>query len=293
VRKPLDREVAAALAHAGLRVRGFHSLSTIPFASTGRAAYRVDLETGRTIKARRVEDEKTARRLFEIRRDLPAAFAPAFDQHGTVLLEDWIEGEELGGACPSDAHVTDAAELLAQLHATEILAGHPMHERRSTTGWREETERGLRDIFAAGALRAWDAPMLRATLERLDPGTAIVGLVHTDFCGENMVVDRAGRLHVVDNERVSVDALGFDVGRTWYRWTLPSLAWERFRSTYAARMPFLEPLETLGFWSVVAVVKSAAIRLRWDRARAHVPLDRLRRMAVTLGNRRTPLRGHR
>jgi hypothetical protein len=36
-----------------------------------------------------------------------------------------------------------------------------------------------------------------------------------------MVVDGAGRLHVIDNERMRVDALGFDVGRCWYRWSLP------------------------------------------------------------------------
>ena len=44
-------------------------------------------------------------------------------------------------------------------------------------------------------------------------------------------------------------------------------------------MPFSEPLEHLGFWSLVVVVKSAALRLRIDPARAHVPLARLRALA--------------
>jgi hypothetical protein len=91
-----------------------------------------------------------------------------------------------------------------------------------------------------------------------------------------MLIDGSGRLRVIDNERLRVDALGFDVGRCWYRWALPPRAWEGFRSAYAAGMPFSEPLEHFGFWSLVAVVKSAALRSRLDPARARIPLDRLR-----------------
>jgi len=289
----LDPEVAVAIDRAGFRVRAFRRISKIHSPDTRRSVYRIDLESGHTIKARRVEDEETARRLFEIRRELPDSFARAFARYGAVLLEDWIEGEGLGDTPPSDAQLVDAASLLAQLHTTETVAGQPLHEMRSTAAWRDEAERRLREILAGGGLDEQNAPLIRGTLERLDPGRAVFGLVHTDFCGENMVVDRAGRLRVVDNERVGVNALGFDVARTWYRWALLEPAWERFRSVYAARVQLTEPLETLGFWSIVAVVQSAALRLQVDRARVHVPLDRLRRMAIDLGERRTSRRGRR
>jgi thiamine kinase-like enzyme len=251
------------------------------------------MESGRTIKARLVPDEETARRLFEICCALPEAFAPAFGCYGAVLLEDWIDGEELGGRPPSDAQLVEAGSLLAQLHATPIVAGCRVHDMRSTAAWREKADAGLLQILAAGEIDEENALLIRRALERLDPGLAVFGLAHTDLCGENMVVDRAGRLRVVDNERVGVDALGFDVARTWYRWALPAPAWERLRSTYAARAPFTEPLERFDFWSVVAVVHSAAIRLQKDRTRAHVPLDRLRRMAADVGDRRTAYRERR
>jgi hypothetical protein len=168
-----------------------------------------------------------------------------------------------------------------------------VREVRRTAAWRDETERGLREILAAGGLDASDALLIRGALERLDPGQAMHGLVHTDFCGENMVIDRTGRLRVIDNEHLGVDALGYDVARTWYRWALPAPAWARVGSAYAARIPLTEPLATLGFWRIVALVQSAALRLRNDRARAHVPLDCLRRMAVDLGQRQTSCRGGR
>jgi hypothetical protein len=282
----LDPEVAVALDRAGLCVRAFRRISKIQHPDTGRSVYRIDLESGHTIKARRLQDEETARCLFEIRRELPDAFAPAFGRCGTVLLEKWIDGEVLGNALPSDVHLTDAGALLARLHATPIVVGCSVHDRRSTGAWREDTETRLRQIRAAGAIEEQAASLIRGALERHDPGHAIFGLVHLDFCGENMVIDRAGRLRVVDNERVRVDALGFDVARTWYRWALPSTAWEHIRSAYAARVPFAEPLDTLGFWGVVAVVRSVALRLRMDPGRAHVPLDRLRRIAAEIGDRR-------
>jgi thiamine kinase-like enzyme len=279
----LDLEVAVALDRAGFRAKAFRRISTVHAPHAKRSVFRIELESGRTIKARRVEDEKTARRLFEARRELPDAFASVFASYGAVLFEDWIHGEEVGSTPPSDAHLIEAGSLLACLHATPSVAGHPAHEMRSTAAWRRETEGNLREILAASGLDEQQALLIHTALERRDPQRAVFGLVHTDFCGENMVIDWVGRLRIVDNEWVGIDALGYDLARTWYRWALPYRAWERFRSAYADRKPLAEPLETLGFWSIVALVQSAALRLRQDRVRAQVPLDRLRRMAVELG----------
>jgi Ser/Thr protein kinase RdoA (MazF antagonist) len=289
----LEPEIAIALDRAGLRALDFHEISQMPTAQPRRSVYRIDLEPEHTIKARLLPDAETARRLFEICRELPDAFAPAFGCYGAVLLEEWIDGEGLGDTLPSDAHLVEVGSLLARLHATPIVAGRRVHDLRSTAAWRERTEAGLRQVLAAGELDKPDVLRIQRALERLDPGQAVFGLAHTDLCGENMVVDRAGRLRVIDNERVGIDALGFDVARTWYRWALPASAWERLRSTYAAQAPFAEPLETFDFWSVVTIVHSAALRLQKDRTRAHVPLDRLRRVAAEVDGRRTPCRGGR
>lgn len=281
----LDLEVTVALDRAGLRVKAFRRISTIRSPHAKRSVFRIELEAGRTIKARRVEDEATARRLFETRHELPDAFAPAFARYGAVLLEDWIHGEEVGSKPPSDAHLVEAGALLACLHATPTVAGCRAHETRSTAAWRNETGRKLQEIIAAGGLDEQYGPRIRGALDRLDPQQAMFGLVHADFCGENMVIDRVGRLRVVDNEWVRIDALGYDLAYTWYRWALPCRAWERFRSAYTTRISCVEPFETLGFWSIVVLVQSAALRLQMDRARAHVPLDRLRGMAVERGKR--------
>jgi len=141
----------------------------------------------------------------------------------------------------------------------------------------------LQQLAATGQLEAEHVRLLDDRLQRLDPGSASTGLVHTDFCGENMVVDGDGRLWVVDNERLGIGILAYDLARAWYRWALPDAAWERFRAAYADAAPLRDALEQPGFWNIAAAVGSAVLRLRLDRTRAHVPLDRLRGMAVAVG----------
>lgn len=279
MRPPLEPEIALALEHAGLRARSAQALATIDPAGSGRSVYRIELETGGTLKARCLNDEATARRLCEIRRELPAPFAPVRLRVGRVLLEDWIDGKPLGDACPSADQLAEAGALLAGLHARTTLAGEPLHEPRPTRDWRERTEIDLQRLVAEGALDGPCADRARAALERLDPQRAIFGLVHSDFCGENLLVDGEGRLRVIDNERLRVDVLGFDVARSRYRWSLPPHAWRDFQDAYAAALSFSEPLAALDFWGLVVLVKSAALRVRIDPARAHVPLERLRALA--------------
>lgn len=276
MKEPLDAEVAAALDHFGFRAETWQRLSTIRAAEHRRSVFRVELGGGRILKARRLDDEATARRLFEVRREAPPGFAPVLHCHGAVLLEAWIEGEDLARRPATTAHLIDAATLLARLHATRTVQGRPLPATQSTAPERAAAEQARSCLVADGHLRDAETESIGAALQRLDPNRALVGLVHTDFCGENMVIDLDGRLHVIDNERMGLGALGLDLARTWYRWMLPPAAWECFRVSYQARMPHDDALRHFAFWVLVATLKSAVVLLRLDPARAHVSIERLR-----------------
>lgn len=276
--EPLDAEVAAALDHLGFRARSWRRLSTIRAAEHPRSVFRVDLEGGGVLKARRVDDDATARRLFEVRQEAPPGFAPVLHCHRAVLLEAWIEGEDLAHRPATTVQLIEAATLLARLHATRAVQGHPLPATQPTSHERSAAEHARRWLAVEGSLGDAESEGIGDALARLDPERALVGLVHTDFCGENMVIDPAGRLHVIDNERMGIGALGLDVARTWYRWMLPPASWECFRVSYRARMPHDDALRHFTFWTLVATLKSAAVLFPLDPARAQVSIQCLRQV---------------
>jgi len=272
----LDTEVLAALEEAGLRVRSFLRISKLRSANNGRITYRIEHEGG-TVKARRLEDEATARDLAALRSGLPDAFTRVVSRHGRVLIEEWIEGDPLPLA-PERNHLLTAGALLADLHASRTPGCRTLRAKCPTAAHRLRAHARLSRLAGAGALRKEEAAGLEGGLERCDPREAAYGLVHLDFCGENMVMDRAGRLRVVDNDRIRLDSLSFDLARTWYRWALTAPQWDAFCLAYTSRLPFPQP-ESLHFWKIVAAIQSAELRWHAYPEGAEVALRYLRALA--------------
>jgi hypothetical protein len=278
----VDIEIAEAIAQAGHCVRTCREITTIRFPTINRRVYRVDLESGETIKIRRLEDEPTAQRLFESRQDLPDTFVPAFYQHGRVVLERWVDGRILGIMPPTDAQLVETGMLLAGLHAR----GRRTPEANSEddmSAWRLRTEGRLQQLVEACALSAKDAARIGHVLQRSEPRRGALGVGHFDFCGENMLVDHSGRLRVFDNDRIGVGSLGYDVGRAWYRWGLSAEAWTIFRTAYTSVLPDDAPFVSLDFWRIVALVQSACLRLHTDPQYLLAPVSALRQLAVADG----------
>jgi hypothetical protein len=274
----LEPDILRALAEAGLDARSAACISTIRSPEIDRVAYRVDAGD-RIVKARRLENADVARELCVMRQELPDAFARVLSRHGRVLIEEWVEGEPLPHP-PDPQYLAEAGALLSGMHARPTAGGRVVRGRHDTSVHRRSGVTAIGSVVAAGALTADEAAGLTITMERFDPGVAHHGLVHLDFTGENMVVDRHGRVRVVDNERIGVDALGFDLARTWYRWALPAPDWSRFALSYSAGLSHSEPIDDQRFWRIVAVARAAALRLRVCPDRAGAPLSCLRALAA-------------
>jgi len=275
---PLHPDVQAALGVKRMTAVRWDEVSTIRGPWAPRSAFRIELADGRTVKARRLEDAATARRLYEVQRELPDDFSPATAVHGPVLIEAWLEGRLLSCGEAGNALLRDAGRLLARVHNLPAVAGRLVQRRDATAPLREDAERGLHGLVVAGALDVGVAAALRRMLADGDPGSEAVGVTHNDFCGENMLIDPTGRLRVFDNDRVSIGPLGYDLGRAWHRWALPPDAWTVFELAYRGAMPASEPFRA-GFWGLLAVVTSAGYHLRLGSGGLRVPLDRLDLMA--------------
>src|SRR5215813_12509710 len=89
-------DVDAALAHHGVRRRTIAVLSPASFGKKReRRAFRIELTDGSAITARRFESAAEASRLAELRGRLQPPFAPIVGRYGAVLLEWWIDGQQL------------------------------------------------------------------------------------------------------------------------------------------------------------------------------------------------------
>jgi Ser/Thr protein kinase RdoA (MazF antagonist) len=270
----IDRDVERALARQGMAARRTVLVSPLGERKGVRFAYRVELEDGRTVKARHFGNEAAARRVLELHRGLEAAFARPLARDGPVLLEEWIDGVPLSDR-EAEARAGEAGALLGRLHATPLGAEVP--PTANTGGWRAGAEADLALLGDAGMLAAGEVAALRAELHGRDPGVARAVLIHRDFCAENMLLDHHGRLRIIDNEQLDIAPADYDLGRTFHRWPMADAAWARFLRAYCGAAPS-EPA-ALGFWRIVASLETTRVFLQRLPVRLDASLALLRRFA--------------
>ena len=242
-------------------------------------AYRLVLTDGRVVKVRKIEPQVDAPMVARI---LAAMHDPGFADLLAIvdgmLVEEWIDGAEVADP-PSNDVLAQAGDLLGRLHALDRLDDVPLRHIAPTSADRQRIEHDLEVVVRAGALDAQIGQRLRAAAIACDPGAALVGACHRDFCGENMVLDQHGRLRVIDNETMAIAAFDFDLQRAAYRWRLAAEQWKVFLRAYRVhREPSLTERDTF-FWRLRAVTLSAAFRVGRRLPSAAVPLAELRALS--------------
>jgi hypothetical protein len=179
VSDPLDVDVRRALQEARMDVRDALRISNIRSHDLNRWTYRVRLTSGRTVKARRLEDEHTATRLVHNRSSLPEAFAPVTARYANVVFEEWIEGEWQGETSPDQSLLADAGRLLASLHQIVPRDAKAPRPRTSTAVFRDAATHAVIQLAQSGLVTGDDASQVALLIEQLDPNQAQVGLIHT------------------------------------------------------------------------------------------------------------------
>lgn len=271
-------EIDEALRQAGIRARHIALVSPMREAKGRRLAYRVESEAGEVVKLRQFESEAAARTVFELRVGLEHAFAPALRRLGCVILEEWIAGRALG-ADEAAARAHEAGALLARLHARPLAVGTEATMR--TARWRDGVESDLAMLDAAAVVPSAVVSRLLQDVRLGDPGSEPAALIHLDFCADNMILDAQGALRVIDNEQLAIESAGLDLARTFCRWPMSDVEWERFGAGYrsaAHRVP------TAGaFWRIVAAAIGARVYLQRGSPLIERSLELLRRCAAGAG----------
>ncbi len=181
------------------------------------------------IKLRLLETPEAAAKLERLSSDLGPPFAAVIRSHGRVVVEPWIDGEQLS-VRTANAWIETAGGILGGLHSRGL--DRDLLDGCSVTQWLRSARIDLETILAAGLIEAGVAARLGKTIASLEGRPTRMGLVHRDFCPENLILGPDADLWVIDNEWMCVGPIAFDLGRTFHRWPMEPEAWDRFLAAY-------------------------------------------------------------
>lgn len=262
-------EVATALQRLGFEPADARLVSPLGASKGRRCAWRVEDARGAVAKVRLFEDADAAARVCVLRQGREPAFSAVAGRDGAVVLEEWVDGRPLSATEASDA-LPWAASLLARLHAVSLPTGEAATV--DATPWRDGARADVERFAAGGLLPRTEADRAARHLSRLAPERTRAVVAHLDLCPENLVVDRRGDLHVVDNEMLAVRPPGFDLARSFHLWPMDEPAWRRFLDAYRAAGGSADDLD---FWRLVALALGGRIFLERAPARRDDAIRRL------------------
>jgi len=242
-------------------------------------AYRVELADGLIVKLRRPErPDRAAHACRLLERFGDPRLAVVILREGDLVVEEWIEGASLAGEAPRPEHVGGAAAFLAALHRARV-DGVPAGTTMAPTELRDATCSRIEGLRRLALLSVTQGAALSSAVRRCAPAVAATAITHNDLCGENIVVDAAGELRIVDNENVRLGFVDFDLARTWYRWQLDPADWEHFLARYATEGGRRPDAEAFEFWKIAVAAKGAVEHLGATPERRALALARLRELA--------------
>jgi hypothetical protein len=259
-----------------LAARGLTVVTAAPLPGHGHAAtFVLDLADGRRVKLRQYRRGTDAARVdrclgAEATGMLPRPVARV----GRWLAVEYVEGETLDrllkvqGAGsrvqgPKGARrarrrlIRAAGAMLARLHAVP-----PPPVTPTSSGLYPRVVTLVVNRLARQERLTPAAARRLLALER--PAAPRHGLTHGDACPENLVRTRAGRLRAIDEERVAVRPIAYDVARAICRWRLGADEERVWLAGYtAAGGDAGEFLRDRPFWIAAALATSAAYRMKY------------------------------
>ena len=283
----LERALADDLAWAGSEL-GSEIVEVAPVSplrgrDRPRAAFRLALADGRQLKLRRMRSPERAAelaRLTELLCDL--GIPQVVLLRAEALAVEWLDGAPLREGLGHADRIEEAARLLGRIHATPAFDGLALPVLRSTAAELLAMQEQLAILVREGRLASDTEERLTAAARGRDPGRALHGIVHGDFCAENFVIDVDSRLRVVDNEGLEVGPLARDLARVWSRWPMPATGWDRFLAAYRSAGGIHAEGEDLDVWKILNLVRSAWYRVTYRLTGDDDALAKLRRLLEDL-----------
>jgi aminoglycoside phosphotransferase (APT) family kinase protein len=225
-----------------------------------------------------LDSAATAERVEHILRRLgDRHFPQILARLGSALLIRWVDhGSSANHLLPDT--LRRCALVHGWIHTVEAahLSGGGAN---GTELWRERLEAASEQLEQQGGRFGTDARRLLAVAREHTPAMAATGVIHGDFCADNIVVQSPERLFVIDNETVQIGPLDYDLARTWYRWPMRRAEWKSYLDAYAEQRSPAQFETHFNYWAVLVLIDSARWHLTLGTGGACIPLRRLRALA--------------
>lgn len=244
--------VLAVLARQGLTVRTCRRLP-----STRGATWRLLLSDGRTVRLRRLPDSAAAARIDEcLRAATPGVLPASLGRSGRWLATEFVPGSPAGATTDRTRLLAAAARLMAAIHRST----RPPHRPRAIAVYKRVITLATRRLLRTGQLSRDEA----ASIQRMArPRTSPAALTHGDLSVANLVVTRAGMVRAVDEERVAVRPLAYDLARAVCLWQMSRNEERRFLDIYVRAGADATPYRAFRmFWIASALSTSVLYRVR-------------------------------
>ncbi len=249
-------------------------VSSLSSRSWDRAAFRLTLADGSSRKGRRFESTMAAERVSALASYLPSGpFPRTIAARGVAHLEDWIDGTVLAGGRISDGHRRRAGAIARAIHSVDLPAS--FLAPAPGAGSRDALAARVGRLAHNGALSPDDGARALELAETYTPTSSHVGLVHGDICPENIVIDTAGDLRVIDNDSLAVRPREFDLARIWYRWAMTIDERRVFEDGYGPGDVLDSYRAYFPHWAVTMLVTAADFRCRHGLPDVATPIERL------------------
>lgn len=254
----LGADLTALVAVLPAGVASVMPITSLAARRSQRASFRIALSDGTAVKGRRFDTAYEAERFAKLTRHLAHPQIPAaIAQRGTAVIEPWTDGKSLDALAAEETHTLGAS--LASIHVAAPPAGSQRDIEAARSERRDRLTVNVDRLIRLGCIDSAFAARIRSAAEPL-PTAVEIGLIHGDFCPENLVRTNDGQVVAVDNETLRFEALDYDLARTWYRWRMSDAQARAFLDGYRTTRSPDGFLRHFPYWAICALVDSVTFR---------------------------------
>lgn len=256
----LPAELAQWLSDCGYTVSAYSDISGRSDIR-GKFCLRLTLADGRLIKCRRLASLEHAQRWLRIRKRVgdKRYLAKFIANHDQYVLEEWVTGSTLSMINPTPIRLRKSGEVLASLHNVFRGRNRPVPIKRDLA-WIQTTATKLCE--AAGFSDS-EQSLLQRVIYNGSPAATNRGVIHYDFCGENLIWSTTRGIVSIDHEWMSRKSLEFDLARTMLRWDLNPDAKRFFLEGYW-QAGGIACVDHLHWWLLINDIASTEVACRWQ-----------------------------